>query len=180
MIIKFFTSLIGKNNKKTMPNLVSGFTLIELLVVIAIIGILSSVVLASLNTARNKGADAAVKANLANARAQAELFYDANSNSYDGGTAATDVCNTAALATGGIKGVFPNVVAAATATGITTPFAYTDTLQTATTAVCNSSATGWAASAPLKAGGFYCVDSTGASKTEVVANVLPAATVACI
>lgn len=55
-----------------------GFTLIELLVVIAIIGILASVVLASLNTARNKGADAGMKSSINNGRAQAELFYDIN------------------------------------------------------------------------------------------------------
>jgi type IV pilus assembly protein PilA len=67
-----------------MKNANRGFTLIELLVVIAIIGILSSVVLASLNTARGKGADAAIKANLANARAQAELFYDNAGASYAG------------------------------------------------------------------------------------------------
>ena len=56
-----------------------GFTLIELLVVIAIIGILASVVLASLNSARAKGADAAIKSNINSARAQAELFYDSQS-----------------------------------------------------------------------------------------------------
>lgn len=53
-----------------------GFTLIELLVVIAIIGILAAVVLASLNSARDKGEDAATKSNLNNARAQAALYYD--------------------------------------------------------------------------------------------------------
>ena len=66
-----------------------GFTLIELLVVIAIIGILASVVLASLNTARDKGTDAAAKSNLNNMRAEAEIVYD------DTGGYAT-VCTVAA------------------------------------------------------------------------------------
>jgi len=52
-----------------------GFTLIELLVVIAIIGVLASVVLASLNSARAKAGDTSVKSNLSNIRSTAELYY---------------------------------------------------------------------------------------------------------
>lgn len=52
-----------------------GFTLIELLVVIAIIGMLSSIVLASLNSARAKARDAKRVADLHQVQNALELFY---------------------------------------------------------------------------------------------------------
>lgn len=123
-----------------------GFTLIELLVVIAIIGILASVVLASLNSARAKGADAAVKSNLNNMRAQAELVYDnASPNSYD--AVCTDTNITQALTAAGNAG--------------------------GGTGVCNDSPTAWAASAQLRSTNvvsgtsgtdYWCVDSAGRSE----------------
>ena len=57
-----------------------GFTLIELLVVIAIIGVLSAVVLASLNTARSKGSDAAVMSDVDGIRTQAAVYSSTNGN----------------------------------------------------------------------------------------------------
>jgi len=55
-----------------------GFTLIELLIVIAIIGLLSSVVLASLNDARAKSRDVSRKATLRSLQSALELYYSSN------------------------------------------------------------------------------------------------------
>ena len=130
-----------------------GFTLIELLVVIAIIGILSSVVLASLNSARGKGADASVKSNLSNIRAQAEMIYDNNASSY---LSPTSVCTDTTVT---------NAIASAkSAAAISTTNNLTlTTAGSSGTITCHASATGWAIEVPLKstATSFFCVDANG-------------------
>ncbi|HEX3099362.1 MAG TPA: type II secretion system protein [Patescibacteria group bacterium] len=64
-----------------------GFTLIELLVVIAIIGLLASVVLLALNSARQKSRDAKRLADVRQIASALELYFDAavgGSNGYPG------------------------------------------------------------------------------------------------
>ncbi len=131
-----------------------GFTLIELLVVIAIIGILASVVLASLNSARDKGADAAIKSNLNNARAQAELYYDSNARTY------TSVCASGTNHIGAL-------VSAATGVG-------------GTAATCADSDTAWAVQKQLMSTTqFYCVDSTGAATTTGASSIADGSDYVC-
>jgi len=55
-----------------------GFTLIELLVVIAIIGILSSIVIASLNSARKKARDSRRVADIKQVQLALEMYFDSN------------------------------------------------------------------------------------------------------
>lgn len=148
-----------------------GFTLIELLVVIAIIGILSSVVLASLNTARAKGADSAIKANLANSRAQAEIVYDSK-GCYADGTAGS--CAASAFAAGACAATAGTLFAEPTVGQQLTSAGNASSGGGLGAASCVSAAnqTAWAASVPLKTDSTksWCVDSSGASR-----QVTPAA-----
>lgn len=136
-----------------------GFTLIELLVVIAIIGILASVVLASLNSARDKGTNAAYKSTLNNMRAQAELFYDTNgtTNGYTGLCTSADNDNPTLVTT----------LDDAIATAITGAGAGAD---------CDSSSSAYAFQATLLTTPvtYYCVDSTGRSITGTTAKAAAA------
>ena len=144
-----------------MKKLQKGFTLIELLVVIAIIGILSSIVLASLSSARSKGEDAAIQTTLSNMRAQAELYYS-NSSSY-GPVMAEATCPTAAAVT--------NIFSTSTTGGLWSLTSGLNTRAGNANTSCSVEASGvaWAAAAVLKSDitKSACVDSTGASKTFV-------------
>ena len=72
------SNIISFKNKFMNMKKTQGFTLIELLVVIAIIGILSSVVLASLNSARTKARDANRISDIKQLQLALEMYYDDN------------------------------------------------------------------------------------------------------
>lgn len=147
-------------NLPTVSRTQKGFTLIELLVVIAIIALLSAIVLSALGQSRIKAADAAIKSNLTNIRAEAGLYFETNGNSYN------NLC-------GGAGPAADNVVAALDAQGRSL------TTHDVRGEVCfdqgpaGVGGTQWAATVPLKSDDtkFFCVDVNGAARVTTGALV---------
>lgn len=120
-----------------------GFTLIELLVVIAIIGMLAAVVMASLNSARTKGADAGIQANLNNVRTQAQFFYDESGGIY--GAPGTSCSQAGSVFTDPL--IIRLIASSENASG-----------QSAT---CANDLQRWVMSVPLRSSGAWCVNYAG-------------------
>ena len=128
-----------------------GFTLIELLVVVAIIGILASIILVSLGSARSKGTDAKLKAQMSSLREGAELYALSNGNAYSATTGA-GACTA---------GMFADTV---TNVG-SIMSSITDTVGTGNYD-CASSASAWSVAIKLLDGTFWCVDSNGVARGQ--------------
>ena len=161
-------------------NFKKGFTLIELLVVVAIIGILASVVLASLSTARGKGKNAAILSELSSMREQAELYYATNGN-YGSGNDATTASTTGSGGGLIIKADCsgPGAAAATMFNAQNDPQSLFSLIKAScndgataiTASVDAATATKWAlALTGVGSNTFYCVDSNGSVKSYTSQN----------
>jgi prepilin-type N-terminal cleavage/methylation domain-containing protein len=114
----------------------SGFTLIELLMAIAIIGFLANITYGFFVEAQDKGDDAAAKSDLLSLRPEMELLYVETGNSTYVG-----LCTHPNIAR------FNTSIQEKIGAGIN----------------CDAVKDQWAVEIPLRVGGYFCIDSQGAS-----------------
>lgn len=153
-----------------------GFTLVELLIVIAIIGILASVVVSTLSSAKKKASDASLKSGLSTIRSQGE-YYNTVNGSYVGSATAfiatqtSDACLTAGSLFNSTDGMGNNLQRLSDTY---------DPLVWSLTCAIGDTPDSWAVSVPLKMGDTWCVDYTGASKTGIASGGGPGAEARCL
>ena len=136
-------------SKPHTAGLVIGIILACILPIIAIIGILSSIVLVSLNVARQKGTDAQMTTTISEMRTQLEADYDKNNQSY---TIAHD-CSSGAFAS---DPSFATLISS---------------LKSPVGLACYAEGQTYAISAALSSSGQnYCVDSTAFSGNGVAVD----------
>lgn len=149
----------------------AGFTLIELLVVIAIIGILASLILVALATARTRAKGAKIESDIGQIRTLAELILDDNASaSYQGPN------NCLVNCVGGVTQDLDvgNLVADITTTAGSGPAFHAGLLPVGP-AYCIAS---------IIPGGkvntaFFCADSSGIAKRQVSAGTCTATGFKC-
>lgn len=142
-----------------------GFTLIELLVVIAIIGILASLVLTSLASARNKGRDTRVISDVNQVRSQIESEASVQGPYYSGASYCVTALSTINSSSGNCKTLASDAAGQGGAINVVT------------SALSGTNFSSFAVYGKLvtDATKYFCVDSTGKVNPLAAANT----TVAC-
>lgn len=166
------TKMNNTNFYKKLNQFNKGFTFLEVLIVIFIIGLLASVTLFAVNSARQSSTEHYIKAGISKVAVQARIQFERNPNY--GTTTFTSTTSQAACSTAGtifaIPLVYKGIEEAEEASDPTSNWVATCAVGKIAS---NTSASSWAVAVPLKTQNilsatsgtdYYCADSRGKIK----------------